>query len=129
MPRLALVVCILLVLMTPESASPSSTSKLQSCIKKVSRRYDPLKRHATLQQERQFQADLARCSAQTISSSQASCIGAARYDLTRLASMLMKKQITPAQYLQRAKDRNRKADRCFQDRRWSSAYVVGDRDD
>jgi hypothetical protein len=107
--------------------SMAAVSPLQQCINRVSSRYKPLKGHATLKQEQQFQAELAKCASPGLPRSQAACIGAVNYDYTLLANWLKKGRITPAQYLQRLRDRDRRSERCTQDA-WSAAFVRGDRD-
>jgi hypothetical protein len=107
-----------------EAAPPA----IQKCMDRVTARYAPLKDHPDLQTERKFQADLARCEFPAMARPTAICLGAANFDYTRLARALRDHKITPAEYIERVRDRSSKRARCADDAKWSRAYAAGDAD-
>lgn len=129
MPQLIAVIIVLILLVTNGSllqAQPLNES-VESCINRVSAHFAPLKK-PDLSLERQFQADLTLCGSPSLPKVTAVCIGSTNYDYARLAMQLKDKSLTPAQYLQRVRDRQRKAGLCVEDEAWSTAYAHGDRD-
>jgi hypothetical protein len=105
---------------------PPSASSIDDCVRTVSARYkgkrlDPV-------QQRQYQTELANCIAPELSPAQAACVGAVQADYTELARQLARGTLTPAQWLQRSRDRTGKLNRFLKDPAWSAMVLERDVD-
>jgi hypothetical protein len=130
MSRVCATLCVLVLCCGGDvlyTAAPEK-SPVEMCIDRVAARYKTGKNGADTKLEQQFQADIIRCQAPSISKGAAVCVGAVNVDYTRLAAQLAAGTLSPSKYLQLVRDRRRKAERCSGDQRWNAAYLAGDRD-
>lgn len=111
-----------------EVQPPNPPPSVEDCLKSVRARYEALKDRADPALERQMNSELVQCMATELSAAQATCVGAVYADYAELARQLVQGGITPAQWLQRTRDRSSKLDRFLRDPVWSEQEAAGDAD-